>query len=371
MRSGPTGYGDRVRLQKSSPLLVGVAVLLAVGLAVGIRELARHSPSTFASRTTQPTEPTQPTPTKPRDPPPKRGDDIRVTSARAFADAVEHARPGERIVVAGHVQIPGEFKGFDHTVPAPGVDVSLGPDVRFTGGQANLPSVFVHGAGGWHVRGGTITNPGGGGILLYSVPGPFTWTSFQVHDTAGTCVSVLPVDGNIDRVDLKGLTGTARPDLELDPHAEKGTGIHAWNIGDAEGGLVENSSFAADVVGQATGSAVQIDTSHIGGRVEVYARAHHLGFGIPGTTWHGYAGRQVAGNVIQLWGGTPPGALDLKYVEGDGIQGRLVDTSGVSDGADLSRVTVGVTRATGPILQSPLLSGPSVDLVDGMRRSGN
>lgn len=363
MHRGTNGYGDRVRLHKSSPLLIGVAVLLAVGLAVGIKELTRHRSRTLATQTTQPRDP------RPRDPRPRGRGQRRVTSARGFADAVEHARPGERIVVGGNVRISGEFKGFDRVVPAPGVDVALGPGVRFTGGRTNLPSVFVHGAGGWRVTGGSITNPGGGGILLYSVPGPFTWTGFRVQDTAGTCVSVLPVDGNIDRVHLKGLTGTARPDLELDPHSEKGTGIHAWNIADAEGGLVENSTFVADVVDQATGSAVQIDTSHIGGHVDVYARARHLGFAIPGTTWHGYAGQQVAGNVIQLWGGTPPGTLDLRYVEGDGIQGRLVDTSGVSDGADLSDVSVGVTRATGPILQSPLLSGPSVDLVDGMRRT--
>lgn len=343
----------------SSPLLIAVAVLLAAGLAVAIRELTRDGPQAL------PTETTQPRVTAPKG----RGQQ-RVTSARAFADAVEHAHPGERIVVGGNVRIPGEFKGFDRVIPAPGVDVVLEPGVQFTGGETNLPSVFVRGAGGWHITGGTITNPAGGGILLYSVPGPFTWTGFRVRDTAGTCVSVLPVDGNIDRVNLKGLAGTARPDLELDPHAEKGTGIHAWNIGDAEGGLVENSTFTADVVDQATGSAVQIDTSRIGGRVVVYARARNVGFGIPGTSWHGYASRQVAGNVVQLWGGTPPGILDLRYVEGDRIQGRLVDTSGVSGGANLSHVSVGTARATGPILQSPLLSGPPVDLVDGMHRAG-
>jgi hypothetical protein len=293
-----------------------------------------------------------------------------VSSAGGFVDAVEHATPGETIVVSGDVRIPGEFKGFDRVVPGRGVDVVLGPGARFTGGEAGLPAVFVRGAGGWRIRGGTITNPAGGGILLYALPGPFTWTGFRVRDTGDTCVSVLPVGGDVDRVTLQGVTGTARPDLALDPHGEKGTGIHAWNIGDADGGLVENSTFDADVVDQATGAAVQIDTSQIGAHVDVSARARHLGFPIPGTSWHGYARRQVAGNVIQLWGGTPPGTLDLRYVEGSGIEGRLVDTTGIAEGASLANVHVGVTRATGPILQSPLLSGPSVQLVDGIRHAG-
>jgi hypothetical protein len=360
MGGGPTGYADRMRLRKSGQLLVGVAALLAVALAVGIRELTPNRPATrFGTRTVHRATRLPPT-----------HNERRVTSSRALGEAVEHARPGERIVVSGHVAISGEFTGFDRVVPNPGAEVVFGPGVRFTGGKAGLPAVFVRGAGGWHLSGGTITNPDGGGILLYALPGPFTWTGFRVHDTAGTCVSVLPVGGDIDRVHLQGVTGTARPDLALDPHSEKGTGIHAWNIGDADGGVIENSIFTADVLDQATGAAVQIDTSRIGGHVEVSARARHLGFAIPGTTWHGYARRQVAGNVVQLWGGTPPGFLELRYVQGNEIQGRLIDASGVSEGADLAHVTVGVVRATGPILESPLLSGSAVDLRDGIRRTG-
>src|SRR5262249_2558072 len=139
------------------------------------------------------------------------------------------------------------------------------------------------------IWGGTITNPGGGGLLFYSLPGPFTWTGFRVRNTAGGCVGVLPVDGNIERLVLEGQAGTATQSLSLDPQAEKGTGIQAWNIADANGGLVERSTFAAGVVDQATGAAVEIDTGHIGPDVIVYARARHLGFALPGTSWSGNA----------------------------------------------------------------------------------
>jgi hypothetical protein len=296
----------------------------------------------------------------------------RVSTASAFAAAVEAARPGDTIVARGSFAITGEFTGFDREVGGRGVTVLLGPRVRFTGGGGkNVPAVFVRGAAGWRVSGGSVTNSSGGGILVYAMPGPFSWTGFRVRDTAGTCVSVLPVGGSISGLVLAGVAGSAHPDLELDPHSEKGTGIHAWNIADATDGFVSDSTFAADVVGQATGSAVQIDTSRIGPNVRVYATARDVGFGVAGTSWRGFARRQVAGNVVQLWGGSIPGTLELMYVAGADVQGRLIDASGVTEGADLSGVRVGITREAGRILENPLLTGPAVELVDGMQRGAS
>jgi hypothetical protein len=300
--------------------------------------------------------------------PPSGRATVQVASVRSLERALAHAHAGETILVKGKLRIAGEFTGFDRIINGGSVNVVLGPDVRFVGNPARgSPAVWVHGAAGWRIWGGTITNPGGVGLLFYSLPGPVTWTGFRVHDTASTCVSVLPVGGNIDRLELKGVTGTAKPNLSLDPHAENGTGIHAWNIADARGGLVERSTFAADVVDQATGASVEIDTGHIGRDVTVYARARHLGFAVPGTSWTGVARKQVAGNVIQLWGGTAKGMLDLRYIDGADIKGRLVDTTGVYPRADLSQVRVDQALVSGAILENRALSGPAVETVDGMR----
>jgi hypothetical protein len=300
--------------------------------------------------------------------PPRARGTIRVASVHSLERALAQAHAGETVLVGGKLRIVGEFTGFDRIVKGGSVNVVFGPGVHFVGSpRRESPAVWVHGAGGWRISGGTITNPGGAGLLFYSLPGPVTWTGFRVHDTASSCVSVLPVGGNIDRLELKGLTGTAKPNLSLDPHAERGTGIHAWNIADAHGGLVERSTFAADVVDQATGAAVEIDTGHIGPDVTVYARARHLGFALPGTSWTGVATKQVAGNVIQLWGGTPKGLLDLRYIDGADIKGRLVDTTGVYPGADLSQVKLDLARASGPILQNRHLSGSMVEAVGGMQ----
>lgn len=340
-------------------MLVGVLVIL-VGLSAFLAYHLTHPAKTsFDSLTTS-------LDTRP----PSSGDTVRVADVRSFERALAAAHAGETIRVDGNLRIAGEFTGFDRTIEGGSVNVVLGPGVHFVGSPVHgNPAVWVHGAGGWRIWGGTITNPGGVGLLFYTLPGPVTWTGFRVRDTASSCVAVLPVGGNIDRLTLEGLAGTAHPDLALDPHPEKGTGIHAWNIADASGGIVERSTFAADVVDQATGAAVEIKTGQIGPDVTVYARARHLGFPLPGTSWTGVAKRQVAGNVIQLWGGTTPGALDLRYVDGADIKGRLVDTTGVDPEADLSRVRVGLARASGPILQNRALSGPAVETVGGMQVS--
>ncbi len=340
------------------PLVAGGFLLaLAAGLAFLVYHLTRSSRPTFASETAH-------LDTRPPDPP----DAVRVTGAAAFRRAIAHAHAGETIVLTGTVRITGEFTGFDRKIAGGTVDVVLGPGVSFVGGgKSNTPAVWIRRAGGWRIWGGTITNPQGSGLLFYSLPGPFTWTGFRVYDTANTCVGVYPVGGDIRQLTLAGTAGTTRPNLAFDPHAEKGTGIHAWNIADANEGLVEQSTFAADVVGESTGAAVEIKTDRIGPNVTVYARARRLGFAEPGTSWSGNARSQVAGNVVQLWGGTPKGTLDLRYIEGANIKGRLLDTTGVNDGASLSLVRVDFARASGPILQNPLLAGPAVSLADGIR----
>jgi hypothetical protein len=338
--------------------VAGVSLLALTGLLALLGYSLTHpSNPGFASRTAYLDKP-----------PPIPRDAVRVASSSSFEHALAKAHAGETILVTGHLRIAGEFSGFDRVIKGGIVKVVLGPGVRFVGGDGKgLPAVWVRRSGGWRIWGGTITNREGGGLLFYSLPGPLTWTGFRVRDTAGGCVGVLPVGGNIDHLVLEGLTGTAKPNLSLDPHAEKGTGIQAWNIADATGGVVEQSTFAADVVDQATGAAVEIDTGRIGPGVAVYARARHLGFALPGTSWNGNARAQVAGNVIQLWGATLKGTLDLRYVEGADINGRLLDTTGVHPGADLSRVRVDLARVSGPILQNPLLSGPAVSAADGIQ----
>jgi hypothetical protein len=282
---------------------------------------------------------------------------ITVWSASAFSTAVANATAGQTINVLGNVLIPGEFTGFDRVISGGTVNVVFQPGAGFTGNAgARLPAVWIKNSGGWRIWGGTITNPMGNGIVVYNTVGNFTWTGFKVSNTGDTCVALYPSGGNINGITLKGVAGTATPNLAYDPHAEKGTGIHAWNIADATGGLVQNATLAMDTVDQATGAAVEVEAGQLGPNVKMYARARHLGFAIPGTTWLGYAQQQGAGNVFQVWGATPQAPFDLAYAEGNNIMGRILETDGAYGGADYSQSTLDYGRATGPILQSPLIT---------------
>jgi hypothetical protein len=292
---------------------------------------------------------------------------IVVSSAAQFASAMASATAGQTYDVLGTVKIPGEFMGWNRVVSGGVVNVVFEPGAGFTGGAGTqLPAVWIKGSGGWRIWGGTVGNPTGVGILVYTMPGPFTWTGFSVGQTGGTGVSVLPVGGNISNLTLAGVSGSSSQNLSYDPHSEKGTGLHAWNLADATGGVLQNSTFACDVLNQATGAGVEIETDRVS-NVVVFARARNLGFPLAGTTWTGDAKTQVAGNVIQLWGGTAPGTLDIRYAEGNDIQGRILETNGVYSGADLSKVGVAYGRATGPILQNPVLSKVAYTVKGGLK----
>jgi hypothetical protein len=277
-----------------------------------------------------------------------------VTSASQFGTVIANAKAGDVIDVKGNVQIGGSFNGFDRVVSGGIVKVVFEAGAGFTGnGGTRAPAVYFRNSGGWQLWGGYITNPTGPGILVHAMPGPVKWTGFTVHGTGDTGVAVYPAEGDINHLVLKGVSGTATPNLSYDPHTEKGTGIHAWNLADATGGYVRNSTFAADTLDQATGAAVEIEGDRCD-NVTVIARAKHLGFAVPGTSWDGTAHQMVAGNVLQIWGGPPPGELDLRYAEGNDIQGRILEMDGAW--GSYSSVTLAYGRATGAILQNPLLS---------------
>ena len=150
------------------------------------------------------------------DPPPSVGDAITVSSASAFIAAIDDARAGDTINVLGNVRVPGEFTGFDRVVSGGVVNVVFQRGAGFTGmAGSQLPAIWLHSSGGWRIWGGTISNPDGNGLLVYAMPGPFTWTGFTVSNTGDTCVAVYPVWGNIEGLVLKGVAGTADPGLAL------------------------------------------------------------------------------------------------------------------------------------------------------------
>jgi hypothetical protein len=267
---------------------------------------------------------------------------IRVHNQARLAAAVAKLRPGDRIEATTSFTVSEEFV-IAKRLAAPGAEIDLGEGkkaVRFDyEGESNLPAVWIHDARNIRIFGGDVTNPKGGtGITIYGDTSSVVWWGFSVHDTAGAGITAFPARGPIDTVDLEGDITRWGLKPELDPHAEKGTGTHAANLGDVPGGVFTNNRIAIHAW-NGPGDAIEIgnpdETGKISGNTLIL-EARWLTF---------RAEEQVAGNGLQLWGGVPIGA-DVPYLVTRSTQGRALDANGVYRGVSMAGVTVHYGHAT-------------------------
>lgn len=260
---------------------------------------------------------------------------VEVHTAAAFWKAWSSIRPGEEIDVR-HVTFRGEAV-FEKQLPG-WAEVHFGPGTTFTGTPgSNLPAVWIDDSRGIRFYGGAVTNPkGGAGVTIYD-SSYVTWWGFVIHYTANTGLFVQGIHRPNDHLDLEGDISHWGLNLALDPHSEKGTGIHGANLGDAVRG-VKNSRFA-----------LYLHDASVGSGVEAGGATQSDGF------WHNTlylrcrnltkrAVTLTAGNCIQLWGYNVTGN-DIAYIVARNLQGRPYDASGMFGGQSLTSDRVGYGRA--------------------------
>lgn len=267
---------------------------------------------------------------------------VIVHTAGAFWAAWESIRPGEEIDVRG-VTFRGEAV-FDRKL-AGWAEVHFGRGTTFTGTPgANLPAAWIHDSRNIRFYGGNLTNPRGGtGVTIYD-SSYVTWWGFTIHDTANTGLLVQGIHAPDDHLDFKGQISRWGLNLALDPHSEKGTGLHGANLGDAVRG-VRNSRFALDLHDSAVGSGVEA-----GGATgtdgfwhnTVYLRCRNLSM---------RAVLLTAGNCLQVWGDNVVGN-NFAFIEAQHIEGRPYDASGVFEGQSLASDRVHYGRAVRTNLNS-------------------
>lgn len=261
---------------------------------------------------------------------------IVCSTVSAFNAAYQALTPGDLLDVRG-VVFPGETV-FSKALAAP-AEIRFDSGCRFTGTAkgSQLPAVWLNGQRNVRMYGGDIVNPGGVGILCYT--GDHHWWDFKAHDCAihgGACYAV----GGPVAADLRGEVWNCGLDLTLDPHAEKGTGLHAWYWADSKPDPV-SGRIVLDVHDQPTGAALQLGP---GARdVEVAIRANRLTFP---------AQSQIAGNAFQPWtyNGVSPTNIRVRYLEAHDCQGRAVDGGNGS----FVNVTVEYGRASNMCLNPKL-----------------
>jgi hypothetical protein len=200
-----------------------------------------------------------------------------------------------------------------------------------------LPAAWIHNAGHIRFYGGHLTNPtGGSGITIYD-SSYVTWWGFNIDRTANTGLMVQGIKSAVDHVDLKGQIAHWGRNLALDPHTEKGTGLHGALLADANYG-VKNSRFALNLHDGAAGSGVEAGGSKSTDGFwsnTLYVSCEHLTFA---------ATIQVGGNCVQVWGANVQYNV-FKYIWADDVQGRPYDATGMYSGQSLSTDRVEYGRA--------------------------
>lgn len=260
---------------------------------------------------------------------------VDVRTAAEFWRAWNRLRPREEIDVHG-VTFAGEAV-FRKKLPG-WAEVHFDSRTRFTGTPgSHLPAAWIVNCRRVRFYGGNLTNARGGtGITIYDSSW-VTWWNFVIHDTAGTALFVAGIHAPNSHLDLKGAIYHWGLNLALDPHSEKGTGLHGANLADSPFG-VRDSRFALDLRDGATGAGVEA-----GGNASTDFFTHNTLY-LRCRDLTKVALRLTAGNCLQLWGVNVT-YNDFRYIEAKNLTGRPFQTGGMLDGQSLSTDRVVYGRA--------------------------
>ncbi len=213
--------------------------------------------------------------------------------------------------------------------PSSLVQIHFDPGVKFTGAPSGsyLPAVWIHGSN-LALYGGDVTNRGNDCVRVQAASADSSgvtnvrWWGATIHDCAGTGFAVQGTGYPNSGLDIAAEIWHAGQDLSLDPHAEKGTGLHGAYLG---GGTTTSSGrFMLDVHDQPTGAAVQVGANLQNS--QLWVQAQRITF---------QAVTQVAGNAVQLWGGNNRN-VTVEDVEADSLAGRVIETDALDGGSGLS-----------------------------------
>jgi hypothetical protein len=259
-----------------------------------------------------------------------------VHTATDFWRAWSRLRPGDEIDVRG-VTFPGEAV-FRKQLPG-WAEIHFGSRTRFTGTPGeNAPAAWVDRCSHIRFYGGNLTNPTGGAGVIISDSSWVTWWNFAIHDTANTALFVRGIDQPNSHLDLRGRISHWGLNLALDPHSEKGTGVHGANLADSPFG-VSDSRFAFDLHDGAAGAGVEAGgarSSDFFTRNKLYLRCRNL---------TKVAVKQTAGNCVQLWGVNVT-RNQFRYISATNLTGRPFQTGGMYEGQSLATNRVLYGRAT-------------------------
>jgi hypothetical protein len=249
-------------------------------------------------------------------------------------------RPGD-VVEVWPMTLSGEV--VIHAKPTRTASIFFDTGVRFTGTEAGtrLPAVWLSGAN-LNLYGGDVSGLGNDCIRISAHSGDTTgptnlrWWGVRAHDCAGAGLSVFGTSLPNVNLDISAEIWNVGLDLSLDPHNDKGAGIHAAYLGGGEAATSGQFSIYAHDISNCSGD-VQIGSMLQGS--QVWVRARNL-------LWR--AESETGGNSIQIWGDQNQN-VTIQDVEAQNITGHVVQTGGMWQG-DNTNIVVEYARGASTLL---------------------
>jgi hypothetical protein len=266
---------------------------------------------------------------------------IQVSNASELQSALSNLQPGDLVQAAGSFTVSGQTV-IANRLSSPAALELTGVKFVYSGGQ-NVNAVWLNNAQNLYIYGGDLSTSDTGGVCLRDYGSQHVlWWGFTAHDCGATGFQAQAIGGPVDHDDFQGTIWKVGQHLAWDPHAEAGTGLHAANLWDAnQTGAFTNNRFAFYAHDIPVGACVEY------GNNQGVATGNVLYLKCVNETM--VAQTQTGGNALQLWGSinnTTKATLDVRYLEGDNLQGFAYRDSGLSSGVDASGVKIEYGRAS-------------------------
>lgn len=265
---------------------------------------------------------------------------VTVSTAAAWRTALSNLKPGDLVQAASPFTVTGETV-IKNRLDSPAELDLTGISFVYSGGL-NLPAVWLDNAQNLYIYNGDLSTADTGGACLLDYGSQHvTWWGFKAHDCGGGGVGLMPVNGPVDHDDFQGEIWKVGQNLAWDPHTEKGSGLHAVLLDDVSNtNPFTNNRLAFYAHDIPTGACVQAGNN----LTPTAANGNTLYLKCINETY--VSTIQTGGNALQFWGDTSNLGLDVKYLEGDNLQGQALAACGVYSGQTLAGVTVEYGRAS-------------------------
>ena len=270
---------------------------------------------------------------------------IEVRNSTQLRTAVSNLRPGDLVKAAARFTVSSSSSAalvIDNRLSAPAELDLTGIRFVYTGSR-QVDGVWLNNASNLYIFGGDISTSDTGGVCLRVYGSQHVlWWGFTAHDCGATGFQAQAIGGPVDHDDFQGTIWKVGQHLAWDPHAEKGTGLHAANLWDAnQTNAFTNNRFAFYAHDIPVGACVEFGNS------KGVATGNVLYLKCVNET--DVAQTQTGGNALQLWGNidnTVKATLKVKYLEGDNLQGFAYRDAGLSSGVDGSGIEIEYGRAS-------------------------